>query len=50
LSDRSAVKAGGIVGVITAAIAFYIGLSDLLAAETYAIVKVPLGSISKSAV
>jgi succinate-acetate transporter protein len=45
-----AVKAGGILGVITAAIAFYIGLSDLLAAEKHAVVQMPLGAIYSSKV
>jgi succinate-acetate transporter protein len=37
-------KAGGIVGVITAFIAYYTGLSELLAAEEKAIVSLPLGA------
>jgi len=40
-------KAGGILGVITAAIAFYVGLSELLAAEDMAIIQLPLGVFPK---
>ncbi|KAL0959169.1 hypothetical protein HGRIS_014453 [Hohenbuehelia grisea] len=36
-------KSGGILGVITAFIAYYIGVSELLAAETRAIARLPLG-------
>ncbi|KAJ8082733.1 hypothetical protein PM082_008589 [Marasmius tenuissimus] len=35
-------KAGGVLGIITALIAYYIGLSELLTAEKKAIVKLPL--------
>ncbi|KAK2467412.1 hypothetical protein APHAL10511_000647 [Amanita phalloides] len=38
-------KIGGIVGLVTAFIAFYTGLSMLLAAETSPIMKLPLGNI-----
>ncbi|KAK7052586.1 GPR1/FUN34/yaaH family-domain-containing protein [Favolaschia claudopus] len=37
-------KAGGAMGIITAFIAYYIGLSDLLAAEKAAVVRLPLGA------
>ncbi|KAG6853184.1 hypothetical protein C0991_006294 [Blastosporella zonata] len=36
-------KAGGVLGVITAFIAYYIGLSELLASEAHPIVRLPLG-------
>jgi len=36
-------KAGGVFGIITALIAYYIGLSEMLAAEQRAIVTLPLG-------
>ncbi|KAJ7785492.1 Gpr1 family protein [Mycena olivaceomarginata] len=37
-------KAGGAFGIITAFIAYYIGLSDLLAAEKAAVAGLPLGA------
>jgi len=37
-------KAGGALGIITALIAYYVGLADLLAAETSAVVRLPLGA------
>jgi succinate-acetate transporter protein len=40
-------KAGGATGVITAFIAYYVGLSELLAAEDMAVVKLPLGVFAK---
>ncbi|KAF8990799.1 Gpr1 family protein [Cyathus striatus] len=40
-------KAGGIVGVITALIAYYIGLSELLSAEDMAVFRLPLGIFPK---
>ncbi|KXN85625.1 Ammonia transport outward protein 2 [Leucoagaricus sp. SymC.cos] len=40
-------KAGGILGCITALIAYYIGLADMLNAEDQAIVTLPLGAFSK---
>ncbi|RXW14421.1 hypothetical protein EST38_g11434 [Candolleomyces aberdarensis] len=40
-------KAGGILGVITAFIAYYIGLSELLAAEDMAVIHLPLGVFPK---
>ncbi|KAG6914693.1 hypothetical protein DXG01_015878 [Tephrocybe rancida] len=36
-------KAGGVLGVITAFVAYYIGLSELLASEAHPIVRLPLG-------
>ncbi|KAF8231690.1 Gpr1 family protein [Tricholoma matsutake] len=49
-NSTGTIKAGGILGVITACIAYYIGLSDLLAAEAYAVVQIPLGNMTKSKV
>ncbi|KJA18270.1 hypothetical protein HYPSUDRAFT_45447 [Hypholoma sublateritium FD-334 SS-4] len=43
----NATKAGGVTGVITAFIAYYIGLSELLAAEDMAVVRLPLGIFPK---
>jgi len=40
-------KAGGVLGLITAFIAFYIALSELLAAEPYPAFRMPLGIIKK---
>lgn len=40
-------KAGGGFGVITALIAYYIGLSELLAAEDMAVARLPLGAFPK---
>ncbi|KAF9004576.1 Gpr1 family protein [Cyathus striatus] len=40
-------KAGGVVGVITAFIAYYIGLSELLSAEDMAVFRLPLGIFPK---
>ncbi|KAJ7347736.1 Gpr1 family protein [Mycena albidolilacea] len=37
-------KAGGAFGIITAFVAYYIGLADLLAAEKAAVVRLPLGA------
>ncbi|PFH47415.1 hypothetical protein AMATHDRAFT_77219 [Amanita thiersii Skay4041] len=39
----AATKAGGGVGIATALVAYYIGLSELLAAEEKAIVRLPIG-------
>jgi succinate-acetate transporter protein len=36
-------KAGGVFGIITALIAYYIGVSEMLAAERRALVRLPLG-------
>ena len=44
---NSATKAGGIFGALTAFIAYYIGLSELLSSEDIAIIHLPLGIISK---
>ncbi|KAF8154720.1 Gpr1 family protein [Crassisporium funariophilum] len=40
-------KAGGVLGVLTAFIAYYVGLSELLASEDMAVVRLPLGVFSK---
>jgi succinate-acetate transporter protein len=40
-------KAGGALGIITALIAYYIGLAELLASEEMSIVKLPLGAFKK---
>jgi len=37
-------KAGSALGIITALIAYYVGLADLLAAETSAVIRLPLGA------
>jgi succinate-acetate transporter protein len=41
-------KAGGALGVITALVAYYIGLSELLSAEDQAVFHLPLGAFSKN--
>lgn len=46
-AKSSSTKAGGVTGVITAFIAYYIGLSELLAAEDMAVVRLPLGIFPK---
>ena len=38
-------KAGGVIGVITALNAYYIGVSELLAAEKHPVVDLPLGEL-----
>ncbi|KAF5369716.1 hypothetical protein D9615_010153 [Tricholomella constricta] len=43
----SVTKAGGAFGIITALIAYYIGVSEMLAVEESAIVKLPLGIWSR---
>jgi len=40
-------KAGGVWGIITGLIAFYIGVAGMLAEERTAIVKLPLGILSE---
>ncbi|KAF9450819.1 hypothetical protein P691DRAFT_809332, partial [Macrolepiota fuliginosa MF-IS2] len=40
-------KAGGVLGVVTAMIAYYIGLAEMLNAEDMAIVRLPLGVFHK---
>jgi len=40
-------KAGGVWGIITGLIAFYIGVAAMLAEERTAIVKLPLGILSE---
>lgn len=37
------VKAGGAMGIVTALIAYYVGLSELLAAEKAAVIGLPIG-------
>jgi succinate-acetate transporter protein len=44
---NSVTKAGGIFGALTAFIAYYIGLSELLSSEDMAIIHLPLGIIPK---
>ncbi|KAJ7147579.1 GPR1/FUN34/yaaH family-domain-containing protein [Mycena crocata] len=41
--SASVVKGGGAMGIITAFIAYYIGLSDMLAAERAAVIGLPTG-------
>ncbi|GLB34380.1 putative GPR1/FUN34/yaaH family protein [Lyophyllum shimeji] len=41
-------KAGGVFGIITGLVAYYIGISEILAAEETAIMRVPLGSLHTS--
>jgi succinate-acetate transporter protein len=36
-------KAGGVFGIITAFIAYYIGVSEILTAERRAVLRLPLG-------
>lgn len=43
----SATKAGGVLGVITAFIAYYIGLSELLSSEAQPIIRLPVGIITR---
>jgi len=43
----SSTKAGGVLGVITAFIAYYVGLSELLTAEDMAVVRLPIGVFPK---
>lgn len=40
-------KAGGALGAITAMIAYYIGLSELLSAEAMAVTRLPIGLFAK---
>ncbi|KAF8067001.1 Gpr1 family protein [Lyophyllum atratum] len=42
-ASLNASKAGGVLGVITAFVAYYIGLAELLAVESNPIVRLPLG-------
>lgn len=46
-SLSSVQRVGGIFGVITAFIAYYIGLSELLAAEEQAVISLPLGVFTR---
>jgi succinate-acetate transporter protein len=43
-------KAGGVFGIITGIVAFYIGVSEILAAEESAFMRVPLGVYSRRSV
>jgi succinate-acetate transporter protein len=45
--STGATKAGGALGVITAFIAYYVGLSELLAAEDMAVTRLPIGVFPK---
>ena len=47
MSSSSTQKAGGVFGTITAFIAYYVGLSELLASEDMAVVRLPLGVFPK---
>jgi hypothetical protein len=40
----SSAKAGGVIGVLTALTAYYIGLADLLATQTNPFFALPLGT------
>ncbi|KAG5643428.1 hypothetical protein DXG03_000936 [Asterophora parasitica] len=42
-ASAGSTKAGGVLGVVTAFIAYYIGLSELLATEAHPVVRLPLG-------
>ncbi|KAF5381626.1 hypothetical protein D9615_005639 [Tricholomella constricta] len=44
-AHAGATKAGGVLGVITAFIAYYIGLAELLASEQHPVIRLPLGLI-----
>lgn len=44
---NSVTKAGGGLGVVTALVAYYIGLSDLLAAEATPVFRLPIGQITR---
>ncbi|KIY54011.1 hypothetical protein FISHEDRAFT_68381 [Fistulina hepatica ATCC 64428] len=41
--STSVIKGGGVIGILTAFVAYYVGLSDLLAAEKAAVVTLPVG-------
>ncbi|KAF7307516.1 Gpr1 family protein [Mycena indigotica] len=43
VTNHNVTKAGGGVGILTAFIAYYIGLSDMLAAERAAVIGLPVG-------
>jgi len=49
-NSTASVKGGGYLGVVTAGIAYYIGLAELLAAESKAVFTMPLGAMGKSMV
>ncbi|KAG6809693.1 hypothetical protein H0H93_015578 [Arthromyces matolae] len=42
-ASTGSAKAGGIIGVVTAFVAYYIGLSEVLATEAHPIIRLPLG-------
>jgi len=46
-ASTTAIKAGGGVGVVTACIAFYIGLAEILAGEEVAVFRLPLGAFKR---
>ncbi|TFK34619.1 Gpr1 family protein [Crucibulum laeve] len=46
-ASAGATKAGGALGAITAMVAYYIGLSELLATEEMPIVRLPLGVFNR---
>jgi len=48
VGNATVTKVGGILGVITALIAYYIGLAEMLNAEDMAIVRLPLGAFKKT--
>jgi succinate-acetate transporter protein len=44
ISANSVTKAGGVIGIVTAFVAYYIGVSDILAAEERPIMRLPQGA------
>jgi len=46
-NNLNVTKAGGVIGVIVAFNAYYIGVSDLLASEANPVIRLPLGLIHK---
>lgn len=48
ICNYSVTKVGGVLGVITALIAYYIGLAEMLNAEDMAVVRLPLGAFKKN--
>ena len=47
MSRARVTKAGGVLGVITAFIAYYIAVSEVLAAEPFPVFRMPLGILKK---
>ena len=45
LLQNSVARAGGVIGIFTSFMAFYIGLSELLAAEDRPVFTLPLGML-----